>query len=286
MEWVTFLSHHLDEVFNNRERAMDQREVSGESDTGVRVDMTALAAGLRSKVPGLPIAFEHGPDAEIAGRSVVETDAAHWHGGLRAHHIEGPLPELVAQLTGSTKVNYYADQVFLKEPGSQIRTPFHQDQPYFLVDGPVAVCWVPIDVVGLDNGPMGYVRGSHRWNKVFKPSDFVTDTGTFPEENGVEHGDLEQMPAISAAEHDLVYFEAEPGDVIVHHWATIHGAAGNVSTTATRRAASVRYAHGDSRYYQRTSSPEPFRFTTGLVSGDPLETSDRFPIVWPRDSGV
>ena len=110
----------------------------------------------------------------------------------------------------------------------------------------------------------------------------MTDRGTFPEQNGIDHSDLELMPAISAEEHDLVFFEAEPGDVIVHHWSTVHGSAGNVSASATRRAASIRYAYGDSTYHQRRSSPEPFRFTIGLNDGDPLESSTRFPVVFPR----
>lgn len=71
-----------------------------------------------------------------------------------------------------------------------------------------------------------------------------------------------------------------PGDVIVHHWSTIHGAAGNVSATV---AASIRFALGDSTYYQRPSSPEPFRHSLNLRDGDPLENADRFPIVWPRN---
>ena len=70
--------------------------------------------------------------------------------------------------------------------------------------------------------------------------------------------------------------------MIVHHWSTVHGAAGNVSASAARRAASIRYAWGDSTYHQRPSSPEPFRFTVNLREGEPLENASRFPVVWPR----
>ena len=281
--WVDYLESQLDDIFDTHagQRPEDQRSVRGDSDAGIRVDMAALAEGMRAAVPGAPVALEGGADAAITGRSIVETDAAHWHTDLRAHHLEGPLPALVAELTGTDKVVFYSDQLFLKEPGSRIRTPFHQDEPYFLVDGDVAVCWVPVDRVGADNGPMGYVRGSHRWGRLFKPSDFVTDTGTFPERDGIEHGRLEKMLPISATTHDLVYFDAEPGDVIVHHWSTVHGAAGNTSPVATRRAASVRYAYGDSRFHRRPSSPEPFRDRVELNEGEPLEHSARFPVVWP-----
>jgi len=281
MEWVNYLEAQLDDAFDGQpQRSADQRSVSGDRRAGIRVDMAELADGIRAS--GVPVALEDGIDATVSGRSIVETDASAWHAGMRLHNVQGPLPELVASLVESPKVIFYADQLFLKEPGSQIRTPFHQDQPYFLVQGLVTVCWVPVDVVGPDNGPMGYVRGSHRWGKLFKPSDFVTDSGTFPENDGIDHSDLEVMPPITADQHDVVYFQAEPGDVIVHHWSTVHGAAGNVSAKAVRRAASVRYASGDSTYHQRPSSPEPFRHTTGLKNCEPLERADRFAVVWPR----
>ena len=166
-----------------------------------------------------------------------------------------------------------------------MRTPFHQDKPYFLLQGDkVAVCWVPVDRVDRKNGAMAYVRGSHRWGKTFIPSDFISRTESLLELGEMSHDGLEPMPVIEGqeAEFDIVYFDAEPGDVIVHHWATIHGSSGNVSSNRVRRAASVRYAGDDCSYYQRPSSPESFRNATGLADGDALEKAERFPIVWPR----
>ncbi len=283
LSWVELLEAQLEDVFEHQpHRAMDQRSVTGGRTQGIRVDMAALANGMIAAVPDASIAVEGGRDAPIVGRSIVETDATSWHSGIRRHHLEGPLPEIVADLTGTGKIVFYADQLFLKEPGSRIRTPFHQDEPYFLVQGEVAVCWVPVDPVTRENGCMGYVRGSHRWGRLFKPSDFVTDDGTFPERDGIEHSGLETLPPIDVEGPDVVYLEADPGDVIVHHWSTVHGAAGNVSGSATRRAASVRYALGDSRYFRRASSPEPFRDTLDLRDGDPLDRAPRFPVVWPR----
>lgn len=285
-EWVAYLERQLVDIFDEQpDRDMDQRSVTGQSTTGIRVDMVSLAEGLRSARPEAVVAIEGGPTAELSGRNVVETDAAFWHPEMWAHHLDGPLPEIVASLTGSAKVNFYSDQLFLKEAGSRMRTPFHQDKPYFLVDGgDMAVCWVPVDTVTAENGPMAYIRGSHRWGKLFKPSDFITETGTFPERDGIDLAGLDTLPPISAEDPQLVYLETEPGDVIVHHWATIHGSAGNVSVSARRRAASVRYACDGCTFHQRPSSPEPFRFTIGLADGDALETAERFPIVWPRST--
>jgi ectoine hydroxylase-related dioxygenase (phytanoyl-CoA dioxygenase family) len=105
-----------------------------------------------------------------------------------------------------------------------------------------------------------------------------------PEIAGMSHDGLEAMPVIEGhkGNFDVVYFDAERGDVIVHHWATLHGSCRNVSAKRTRRAASVRYAGEDCTFYHRKSSPEPYRHTVGLVDGDALEKAERFPIVWPR----
>ena len=54
---------------------------------------------------------------------------------------------------------------------------------------------------------------------------------------------------------DVVSFETGPGDVVVHHARTIHGAAGNASATRRRRAISVRYCGDDARFHRRPGAP-------------------------------
>ena len=279
--WVEELRSAMDEVFD-RETDVDRGALaSGRSTKGARGDMVQGMLKLLETTDApdqLAIEAGHVP----TGRSIVETDACSWHDDLRGLYASGPLPHIVAALTDSVKVNLYSDQLFLKEPGSSVRTPWHQDKPFWLLQGTkVAVCWVPVDVVGLDNGAMGYVRGSHEWGITYKPSDFVTSTGssTIP---GLQFDDLTDLPPIDAnpGDYDIVRFEAEPGDVIVHHWMTLHGSTGNISANRTRRAASVRFAGDDVTYYHRPSSPDPFRHTVSLADGDDLSNEPRFPLVW------
>ena len=279
--WVDELRGAVQEVFDRETDVGRDALVTGQSRQGARGDMVEGMLRLleTAEAPDqLAIEAGHTP----TGRSIVETDACSWHTGLRQLYVTGPLPEVVAVLTDSTRVNLYSDQLFLKEPGSSVRTPWHQDKPFWLLQGTkVAVCWVPVDTVRLESGAMGYVRGSHRWGVTFKPSDFVTSNGasTIP---GLEFDDLADLPPIDANpdEYDIVRFEAEPGDVIVHHWMTLHGSTGNVSADRLRRAASVRFAGDDVTFFQRPSSPDPFRHTVGLNDGDDLDGAERFPRVW------
>merc|ERR1740117_525839 len=101
------------------------------------------------------------------------------------------------------------DHIFLKEPGSLLRTAFHQDAPYFPLEGEdIAVCWVPVDAVTRENGAMSYVRGSHRWRE-YKPTTLITNDPT-------HENDAPLLPDISSHldEYDVISFAAEPGDVI------------------------------------------------------------------------
>jgi len=281
--WVDQLRAAMDEVFDRDGSDTKGALAEGSSNKGSRGD---IAAHMRKLIEGgasstrLAVEAGHTP----VGRSIVETDACSWHDGLRRCHVEGPLPELVAQLTESERVNLYSDQLFLKEPGSSVRTPWHQDKPFWVMQGAkVAVCWVPVDDVTIESGAMGYIVGSHKWGQTFKPSDFVTMTGTSTVP-GLSYDGLDDLPPIddNLDDYEIRRYEARPGDVIVHHWETLHGSTGNISADRIRRAASVRFAGDGVTFYKRPSAPEPFRNDVGLDDGDDLDGAPRFPRVWPR----
>lgn len=185
------------------------------------------------------------------GRFFAGTD--HWrrHATFRAFSLESPLPRLVALLLRSRRVTLYEDSLLVKEPGTSERTAFHQDMAYFHVTGrQVCTTWCPLDDVTLDSGAVQYVRGSHLWETEFKPNLFVS-TAPIPGTEG------ETVPDVAAdpGKYDLVWFETGPGDVVVHHARTIHGAPGNASATRRRRAISVRYCGDDARFHRRPGAP-------------------------------
>jgi len=93
----------------------------------------------------------------------------------------------------------------------------------------------------------------------------------------------DRLPQIEGNEQDfdIVSFDVEPGDVIVHHFATLHGSGGNATTDQMRRAASLRYCGDDITYHARLGAPEQPWHTHSLRDGDPL-IDDNFPLLWPR----
>ena len=83
------------------------------------------------------------------------------------------------------------------------------------------------------------------------------------------------------ADYDIVHFDVEPGDVIVHHYRTVYGAGANTSRYQVCRAASLRYCGDDIRFQTRPWAPCQLHHTTHLNDGDPLGGPD-FPVVWRR----
>ena len=62
---------------------------------------------------------------------------------------QSPAPEAAAQLMQSDQVQFFHDHILVKEPGTAKATPWHQDAPYYFVDGKQTISfWIPIDPCG------------------------------------------------------------------------------------------------------------------------------------------
>jgi ectoine hydroxylase-related dioxygenase (phytanoyl-CoA dioxygenase family) len=242
---VVHLRSVLDEQWITRMRDAVDREV----DTPTVVDLSAMAGEPRED--GVPRGqFRAGTDHWVASPEFL------------AFARDTPVPEIVAALLGSERVWLYEDSVLVKDPDTPERTVFHQDLAYFHVDGDqVCTVWIPLDEVDAANGAVRYVRGSHRDRTAFRPNLFVT-TEALPGTEGVDVPDHSDDPA-------LVHFDTAPGDIVVHHARTIHGAFPNVTTDRRRRALSIRYAGDDARFRIKPGAPQKPHHSS-LVEGAPL----------------
>ena len=94
--------------------------------------------------------------------------------------LKGPLAAIAAALSGASAITFFYDQVFVKEPGTEGLTQWHQDQPYMAVDGQ-QLCsnWIPLDPITPET-TLEFVRGSHRWGRWFAPFDSMLDGTRHP----------------------------------------------------------------------------------------------------------
>jgi ectoine hydroxylase-related dioxygenase (phytanoyl-CoA dioxygenase family) len=244
--------------------------VAGEA---AQYDVSGLAQYLKA-VGSKPLVDDFGEEAK--GHFRLDTTTWRRYRTIRDIALDSVLPEVAAQLMGATKVNYCDDQIFVKDPMTKDRTAFHQDYTYFHLRGwQGCVMWACVDPANEESGVPIYVRGSHKWGKEYKANPFLVQTA-FPGSEGEDLPDIREH----MADYDIMRFETKPGDIIVHHFRTVHGAAGNHSRRP-RRAASLRYVGNDMRYHVRNGAPPQPYHDHDLKEGDVLD-SRSFPVVWPK----
>ncbi len=186
---------------------------------------------------------------------------------------ESPAAALAARLMGSRSARFFHDHVLVKQPGGSTVTPWHQDLPYYIVDGQQSVSfWIPLDPVGRDV-VMECVRGSHRWGKDFRPMRFNG-------ERLYANDAFEAMPDIDAqrAEFDIAGWEMAPGDAIAFNFRTVHGAPANRSRVP-RRVFSARWVGDDAVYAERPGKGSPPFTGLSMHDGDPFD-APIFPVIW------
>jgi len=176
--------------------------------------------------------------------------------GYRRAVTASPMAEAAARLMRSRTARIFHDHVLVKEPGADVPTPWHQDQPYYCVDGSDTVSlWIPLDPVPRER-TLEFVAGSHRWGKYFRPERF--NKTALNENDG-----LEPVPDIEGnrESYDILGWALEPGDAVAFNYMTLHGAPANTSKVEQRRAFSLRLLGDDVRFARRegvVTSP-PFR---------------------------
>lgn len=179
--------------------------------------------------------------------------------------FESPLADLARQGLGVEAATHWYDQLFVKEPGADVPTPWHHDLTFWPIVGEQIVSfWIPLDPVTSESSGLEFVKGSHRWPNRYKA--ITPDYNAY-----MIDPDLEDVPDIEAnrADYDIVGWEMEPGDVLAFHPLIVHGSAGNRSMTTRRRALASRWV-GDDVVYAPRKHTMPLPPGHGLESGDPL----------------
>ncbi|MEX0287116.1 MAG: phytanoyl-CoA dioxygenase family protein [Paracoccaceae bacterium] len=185
-----------------------------------------------------------------------------------------PAAEVAADLMGSQSVQMFHDHVLVKEPGTSMATPWHQDGPYYFVDGKQTVSfWSPLD--GVTDATLRCVKGSHAWEKEVLPTRWASEEDFFPDE-----GQYIPVPDPDAEGMSVAEWQMEPGDAVAFNYRTLHGARGNTSTSR-RRAFSLRLVGDDARYVERPGRTSPPYPGHDMTPGQRLR-EDWFPVLYNR----
>ena len=182
--------------------------------------------------------------------------------------IDTPVALAAQRLMQSPGVRLYHDHVLVKEPGTRQRTPWHQDQPYYNIEGRQNISmWIPVDPVTRAS-TLEFVAGSHLGPWLMPRTFMDNQAKWFPE------GSLQDLPDIEAdrAAHPIVGWEVAPGDVVCFHMLTLH-ASGGVDGPNRRRVFSVRFLGEDTRHAPRRwkTSPDFPGLAGELPAGAPMD---------------
>ena len=177
---------------------------------------------------------------------------------------------LLAQLARYRGVRLLQDNVLWKPPGAKA-IGFHQDGSYadYLVPPEMFTCWISLDDLPADAGPLEYVRGSHRWprtppqrSQFHAPSDWLAPA---------------RAAAPAGTELDVVPVAVKAGGGSFHHGLTWHGSPPNANATVSRMALVSHLIPSEARFHERHVDLVYSRYRR---RGDLSLDESFFPVLW------
>ena len=230
-------------------------------------------------------------DRDAAGRTMFYDSQAWQRIEEYRQFISGsPAAQIASQLMGSARINFYFDAVFVRSPGSQFATPWHQDEPYWSVEGyDTCTIWMPLVPVKRKNA-LAYVPGSHRLDSVFCQYNFgnLNPDG----KTGIDQVDFSSAAELAFPDIDadpegfgVVSWDMQPGDCVAFNSRIMHGGSGKLEDDCELRVFTTKWLGDDVRIKFRDCGMDPDHSAImtehGLKPGDRPGT-DLYPQVWPR----
>jgi len=228
---------------------------------------------------------------DTSGRSMFYDHTA-WQGieEYRKFIFNSPAAQICGQLMRSTTINFFFDSVFVRSTGTQFETPWHQDEPYWSVEGYDACSiWMPLGPVKQKNA-LSFVPGSHRLKTVFKQYNFG-DLNPVRKKNvdQVDFSDIaeQEFPDINAdpKRFGVVNWDMQAGDCIAFNGRTMHGGSGKLDDDCELRVFTTKWVGDDVRIKFRDCGMDPDHSADMIEKG--LKPGDRpgtnlYPRIWTR----
>lgn len=221
---------------------------------------------------------------------VFQSDADNWARipEYRAFNYESPVAEIAATLMRSKKANLFFDQSFYRSPGQQYRTPWHQDEPYWSIEGFHTMgLWMPLVPVE-QKSSLEFILGSHAWTQKYKQIDFDDlDPAGKDATTNLDGEGYQPLPDFDADPERwrVTAWAMEPGDCVVFNGRTYHGGSGRLAPDRELSVYNTKWAGDDVRVAFKPWKMQPDHsgkmLAGGMQHGDPLD-SRVYPELWPR----
>jgi ectoine hydroxylase-related dioxygenase (phytanoyl-CoA dioxygenase family) len=197
---------------------------------------------------------------------------------------------IAGALTKASCINFFFDAVFVRAPGTQFTTPWHQDEPYWSVEGyDTLTLWMPLVPVKKENA-LAFIPGSHRSDSVFYQYNFGSlnpddkqdvDQSDFANVGQVDIPDIDADPAA----YNVTSWDMQPGDCVAFNSRIIHGGSGKLAEDTGLSVFTSKWLGDDARIKFRECGMDPDHtecmLAAGLKEGDRPGT-DLYPEIWRR----
>ena len=201
--------------------------------------------------------------------------------------FDSPAAQICGQLMKTKAVHYFFDAVFVRSPGTKFETPWHQDEPYWSIEGyDACTLWMPLVPVKEKNC-LSFVPGSHLFKSVFNQKNFGEITGHPKDQVDFSKVADQEFPDINAdpGRFGVVSWEMQPGDCIAFNGRTMHGGSGKLDNDRQLRIFTTKWLGDDVRIKFRNYGMDPdfssLMIKKGLKSGDRPDT-DMYPQIWSK----
>jgi ectoine hydroxylase-related dioxygenase (phytanoyl-CoA dioxygenase family) len=223
------------------------------------------------------------------GRTMIFDNTAWQHiDEYRKFIFNSPASKISGQLIGSKNINFFFDSIFVRSKGTQFKTPWHQDEPYWSIEGyDVCTLWMPLVPVKRKSS-LSFVPGSHRPKTVFNQYNFGSLTLNSKDQVDFSNIADQEFPDIDAdpERFGVVSWDMQPGDCVVFNGRTIHGGSGKLDDECDLRVFTTKWLGDDVRIKFRNCGMDPdhsdLMIKNGLKPGDRPNT-DLYPLVWTRN---
>ncbi len=170
--------------------------------------------------------------------------------------------EIARQLVGTSKIHLFHDQALLKPSGDMNETPWHQDRPYWPMNGEGALSiWIALDDVDENNGCMCFIPRSRNFGAVAeidleKPQDIF---------KALKAG--QQVDAVKV-------MKMKKGSATFHDGLTFHYAFANKTSLPRHAMVMIYFPDGVGYSGKKHMVTDPLNLTLG----EPL-AGETFPVV-------
>ena len=205
------------------------------------------------------------------GNTIFFNDFNNWRRveSLKEICLRPKLGSAFKELTGSSEAYFFHDHVICKKAGASMRTPWHLDKSYYMLDGlHTASFWMPtVDLSSIQS--LSFAKGSHAERKLLMPKGFKSNN-SLESDNVFLPFDESEIDR----NYEVINWDMKKGDVLVFSFYTIHSAPSCV-LDHDRKALSLRLVGDDTTFDERVKNPAPPFTQMGYKGshGDPIRES-------------